>query len=369
MMIKELTASAFIVRPYDAGAWQTALIWHPRLECWAPAGGHVESGETIAQAAVREAAEETGLAVTLVSGPDVAFPAGFPHQPVPAPWWTAESSVAPDGHTRERHVHVDHVFAAVARQPGSGRAEHKVRWFTAADLATVPGISPDSRLLAASLLERARQAPGLFRLTASGDGLAPDGSRSRGGSVPGAFPALVVIRGNSASGKSAVAAAIRARHAARDLAIVSQDTLRRDVLRERDIPGGANINLLKLTTRHAADYGFNVILEGILRTDHYGRMLTELISGHPGPVFAYYLDIPFGETLIRHASKPQAADYGEAEMRSWYRERDLLPGGIEHVISAESTLEDTVRTIMTASGLDARIKLVAARRPEGNGAR
>ena len=38
-MIRELTASVLIVRPDDAGDWQTALIWHPRLECWLPAGG------------------------------------------------------------------------------------------------------------------------------------------------------------------------------------------------------------------------------------------------------------------------------------------------------------------------------------------
>jgi ADP-ribose pyrophosphatase YjhB (NUDIX family) len=79
-MIKELTASVFIVRPDDAGEWQTALIWHPRLGCWLPAGGHVESGETTAQAAIRKAAEGTGLAVTLVPGPALPFPAGFPHR-------------------------------------------------------------------------------------------------------------------------------------------------------------------------------------------------------------------------------------------------------------------------------------------------
>lgn len=350
-MIKEPTASVFIVRQNDPGVWQTALIWHPRLECWLPAGGHVETGESPAQAAVREAMEETGLPVALVPGPAVPFPAGFPHQAVPAPWWTAELPADPDNHTRERHVHVDHVFAAVAGRPGLGRAEHEVRWFTTADLGAVPGISPDSRLLAAGLLERARQAPGLFRLPAPGERPAPDGPRGSSGSVASVFPTLVVIRGNSASGKSAVAAMIRARHAARDLAIVSQDALRRHVLRERDIAGGANINLLKLTARHAADAGFNVIVEGILRADHYGAMLAELISAHPGPAFTYYLDIPFGETLLRHASKPQAAEYGEAEMRDWYRERDLLPGGIEHVITAESSLEDTVRTIMIDTGL------------------
>jgi hypothetical protein len=37
-MIKEPTASVFILRQYDAGTWQTALIWHPRLECWLPTG-------------------------------------------------------------------------------------------------------------------------------------------------------------------------------------------------------------------------------------------------------------------------------------------------------------------------------------------
>ena len=40
-------------------------------------------------------------------------------------------------------------------------------------------------------------------------------------------------------------------------------------------------------------------------------------------------------------------------MRQWYRGRDLLPGGIEQVISAESSLEDTVSKIMADTGLGA----------------
>lgn len=64
--------------------------WHgTRLECWLPAGGHVEHGETKAKAA-REALEETGLDVQLVSGPVVSLPAGFPHSPVPVPWRLTE---------------------------------------------------------------------------------------------------------------------------------------------------------------------------------------------------------------------------------------------------------------------------------------
>jgi hypothetical protein len=161
---------------------------------------------------------------------------------------------------------------------------------------------------------------------------------------------LIVIRGNSASGKSAVAAEIRRRHG-RGLAIVGQDNLRRQVLRERDVPGGANIDLIDLTARFALDRGFHVIVEGILYADHYGEMLSALIADRAGSAWAYYLDVPLAETLRRHATKPQAAEYGESEMRAWYRERDLLPGGLEQVIPDRSALDETVRRIMAESGL------------------
>jgi hypothetical protein len=161
---------------------------------------------------------------------------------------------------------------------------------------------------------------------------------------------LIVIRGNSASGRSAVAAEIRRRHG-RGLAIVGQDNLRRQVLRERDVPGGANIDLIDLTARFALERGFHVIVEGILYADHYGEMLTALITDRAGSACAYYLDVPWAETLRRHASKPQAAEYGEREMRGWYRERDLLPGGLEQVIPDWSALDETVRRIMAESGL------------------
>jgi hypothetical protein len=57
--------------------------------------------------------------------------------------------------------------------------------------------------------------------------------------------------------------------------------------------------------------------------------------------------------LRRHASKAEAeaAEYGEDEMRGWYRERDLLPGGLERVIPAESSLDETVRRIMADTEL------------------
>ncbi|GAA3381086.1 kinase [Streptomyces sannanensis] len=132
---------------------------------------------------------------------------------------------------------------------------------------------------------------------------------------------LVVLRGNSASGKSSVAAGLRERFG-RGLALVGQDNLRRIVLRERDRPGAANIGLIDLTARYALDAGFHVVVEGIL-----------------------------DETLARHATKPIADDVNETQLRDWYRPRDLLPEGLETVIGADSALQETVDRIMFETGL------------------
>ncbi|MEU5950893.1 AAA family ATPase [Streptomyces sp. NPDC047525] len=164
---------------------------------------------------------------------------------------------------------------------------------------------------------------------------------------------LVIVRGNSASGKSSVAAEIRASFG-RGLALVGQDNMRRTVLRERDVPGGANIGLIDMVVRYSLDAGYHVVVEGILYADRYGDMLAGLLGDHRGVSSCYYLDIPIEETVTRHASKADPdylAQVTERELRDWYRERDLLPDGVETVIGADSTLADTVERIMCDTGL------------------
>ena len=125
-------------------------------------------------------------------------------------------------------------------------------------------------------------------------------------------------------------------------------------MRERDVPGGANIGLIDQTARFALSRGYHTIVEGIFTASHYGAMLTVLIGDHGDRSFAYFLDVPFDETLRRHATKAGTLNYGEAEMRQWYRGHDLLPAGIEQVIPAASALEITVTRLMTDAGLNCR---------------
>jgi predicted ATPase len=161
---------------------------------------------------------------------------------------------------------------------------------------------------------------------------------------------LIVLRGNSGSGKSTVAAALRAGHG-RGVAWVSQDLIRRVILRERDVPGGANIGLIDQVTRYSLDQSYHVVLDGILYADRYEQMLAGLQQDHLGRSYFYYLDVALDETLRRHATRPQAAEFGAAEMRDWYRPRDLLASVRERIIPEASTRQETVDRILADTQL------------------
>ncbi|MFJ6623261.1 AAA family ATPase [Kitasatospora sp. NPDC091335] len=161
---------------------------------------------------------------------------------------------------------------------------------------------------------------------------------------------LIVVRGPSGAGKSSVAARLRAAYG-RGVAVVGQDLLRRTVLRERDVPGGANIGLIDLVARHALDHGFHAVVEGILAAGRYGPMLARLAADHRGRSHLYYLDVDFDETVRRHATRPQAAEFSPEVMADWYRPHDLLPDRAEHVIGQGSTLDETVERILADTAL------------------
>jgi hypothetical protein len=67
---------------------------------------------------------------------------------------------------------------------------------------------------------------------------------------------------------------------------------------------------------------------------------------HRGLSRFYYLDASMEETIRRHATRAQAAEFGPDDMRPWYRPRDLLRSVREHVIPEASTLQETISLIL-----------------------
>ncbi|GAA1551571.1 AAA family ATPase [Kribbella lupini] len=161
---------------------------------------------------------------------------------------------------------------------------------------------------------------------------------------------LIVLRGNSGSGKSTTARQLRAR-LGRGTAIVEQDQIRRVLLWEKDVPGNAAIDLIGLNARYCLARGFDVIVEGIMNEDRYGDMLRGLTADHRGTTRHYYFDIPFEETLVRHATRSWAANVAPESMREWYEARDLLAGVEQHVFDEHQDLDAVLGRILKDLGL------------------
>ncbi|WIX81868.1 kinase [Amycolatopsis carbonis] len=158
---------------------------------------------------------------------------------------------------------------------------------------------------------------------------------------------LLILRGPSGAGKTTTALALRT-HWGRGTALIQQDVVRRQILREHDVPGGVNIGLIDVMCRHALGAGFDVILEGIFHADRYGAMLRRLIADHHGPTLACFFDVPFPETVRRHTTRPLAAEFTPDDMLSWYVPDDRLRVPGEVVLGDDLTLEDTVERITAA---------------------
>jgi adenylylsulfate kinase-like enzyme len=160
---------------------------------------------------------------------------------------------------------------------------------------------------------------------------------------------LIVLRGNSASGKSTVAGLVR-QASSRKIAIVEQDYLRRIVLKEREAEGTDNIDLIFQTATFALSRGYDVVLEGILTFHRYGEMLRELVRGCPDH-HVFYFEVSLEETLRRHATKPIAHEVGAHLLYEWYRERDVTGFANETIIPEASSVEESVGLIVRQSGL------------------
>ena len=104
----DVTASALVV-----GTRGTILHRHRKLGIWVQPGGHVDPGETIEGAALREASEETGLELV--------------HPPEGAMLMHVDCHPGPRGHT---HLDLRYVLLGASSDPSPPADEsQEVYWF------------------------------------------------------------------------------------------------------------------------------------------------------------------------------------------------------------------------------------------------
>ena len=164
---------------------------------------------------------------------------------------------------------------------------------------------------------------------------------------------LIILRGNSGCGKTSTARLLQ-RQLGDGTMLVSQDVVRREILRVKDSEGNPAIQLIYDLCMYGNNVGYTVILEGILSNKKYGAMLRRLLDDFQGEKLIYYFDVSFEETVRRHATKPNAHEFGESEMRQWWKDQDVLnvPGEqrIGEQLSQAEIVDLIHRDVLVLSG-------------------
>ncbi|ULG72298.1 kinase [Macrococcus brunensis] len=155
---------------------------------------------------------------------------------------------------------------------------------------------------------------------------------------------LIILRGNSGSGKTSTAQLLQDR-LGEGTFLISQDVVRRQMLRVNDKVGSLSTDLLENLVTFGMERCQFVILEGILTNRKHGEMLNRLVNQYDSRVYVYYFDISFEETLRRHRFKN--VNFGEKEMREWYLDKDMLGVNGEVIFSDEWTQEEIIKRIMS----------------------
>lgn len=155
---------------------------------------------------------------------------------------------------------------------------------------------------------------------------------------------LIILRGPCGAGKSSVAS--RLLESPRPTALIEQDPYRFIFnVREGEMYSKTVRQMIRDNTLGALGNGFDVILEGILSTKGYRDVFATLFREPPHNNHLFYFDVSFEETVRRHSGRAKAALFTAADMRTWYRPRDVLGYDFERVIGEESTFDDTVSLI------------------------
>ncbi|MCK2021474.1 zeta toxin family protein [Microbacterium sp. kSW2-24] len=158
---------------------------------------------------------------------------------------------------------------------------------------------------------------------------------------------LVVLRGDSASGKTTTALALRRQLGGRT-ALIHQDYFRRELLSDAD-RGSVSADaapLIYAVARESIDLGYDVILEGVLNLRDYDSMLDRLRRDHPGVTRFYQFDVGFEETVRRHETRALRSAFGAGQMREWYDGWAPLTGIDEERVGPHESPDDIVARVL-----------------------
>ena len=99
---------------------------------------------------------------------------------------------------------------------------------------------------------------------------------------------LIILRGNSGSGKTTIAKELQ-KLFGKNTMLISQDVIRREMLNVDDGENTKALPLLKELLKYGNEHNEIVILDGILRANWYNSLFELAIELYNQNIYAYYL--------------------------------------------------------------------------------
>lgn len=144
-MRKHFSATVYVINIID-GEPKVLLHMHKKHHAWYGLGGHVEENEDTASAAIREAKEEAGITVKLLTS-----------HPLIQTEYTSEL-VAPilvfDQNIDNDHRHIDHIF--VGTTTDTPKMQEEFKWVSEGELDRLD-LQPDTRYIAKEAIKYYRE--------------------------------------------------------------------------------------------------------------------------------------------------------------------------------------------------------------------
>ena len=158
---------------------------------------------------------------------------------------------------------------------------------------------------------------------------------------------FITFEGPDGSGKTTVARALQKKFGYNTM-VISQDEIRRNILWVKDGVDTKALPLMIELMKYGYEHCDVVILEGIMYDEWYSPLFKTANELYGMDIYAYYFDIPFEETVRRHNTRDKKQEFGEEDMRRWWREKDFSSVFNEKIITSDIDADSIVEMIYIA---------------------